>query len=118
MQYQRLTSKYEALPHVIPFQVPGFEKTVGVGSMVYTPRPMDCSLWFNDFVDKIESSIGRTYLPVCRLSDGEFEFLLGWQPLGPRSGFPKRLKGRLLHVIRSLQKGMDGRPADVRSDAK
>jgi hypothetical protein len=43
--------------------------------------------WFREFRERLLASMGRTYLPVYRMADGEFRFLLGrrvrWQSEHP-----------------------------------
>jgi hypothetical protein len=76
----------------IKFTIPGF---------IYKSTKFDRSLslsninsedWYNDFIDKVVSSIGKNYLPICRISDGEFLFFLGKQSLDIRYSFFKKLK--------------------------
>lgn len=85
-----LPRRYHVLPHSIPFTVPGFEEQIGPNVRTFTPKPIDCEQWFEQFACRIEATIGREFLPVCRMSDGELTFLLGHQPPSHRLPFVKR----------------------------
>jgi len=84
------------LPESIDFVIPGFEQNYPRGlSKTLALRKRDCEQWFNEFVDHLVDSCGRRFLPVCRLSDGEFLFLLGEQPIDIRLPFVQKLRLRL-----------------------
>lgn len=87
-----LPPRYRVLPHSIPFTVPGFEEQIGPHVRTLAPEPVDCEQWFERFLARIESAVGREYLPICRISDGEFTFLLGHQPPSPRESPIRRAK--------------------------
>lgn len=78
---RRISTKTVILPKIIPLIIPGFEKHAAI-STVYTLsiNTLDSLIWFKKFVDLLESKIGKEYLPVMRLSDGEYQFILGLQP--------------------------------------
>lgn len=81
-----LAQRYRILPHVIDLKVPGFCAMDRYNLRTYAPDPVDSVAWFSQIVDRVESAIGRSFLPIIRLADGEFLFLLGFQPPTPRVG--------------------------------
>lgn len=48
-------------------------------------RNEECQLSFDNFANTLISSIGKKYLPIVRLSDGEYLFLLGEKPPSRRN---------------------------------
>lgn len=71
--------KYEkALPYSVDMVIPGYEKSYPQGifrTLAISKR--DSIQWYLEFLSLLESAIGTRYLPICRLSDGEFIFCLG-----------------------------------------
>jgi hypothetical protein len=68
-------------PEDIDFDIPGFKKHyVAGGRNTLAIRNRDCAQWYYEMIDRVIDSCGRSFLPICRLSDGEFLFLLGRQP--------------------------------------
>ena len=86
-----LPPAYRILPHSIPFRVPGFIKQSRPEDRVLAPHACNCEEWFSAFADRVSNAVGRTFLPVCRMSDGEFFFLFGQQPPSLRLPFRKRV---------------------------
>lgn len=72
-----LPSRYDVLPHIIPFVVPGFEWIYRADHVTYAPAPLRCEAWFDEFANRVVDSCGQRFIPVCRMSDGEFRFCLG-----------------------------------------
>ncbi|MCX7113656.1 MAG: hypothetical protein NTX45_26945 [Proteobacteria bacterium] len=98
----KLPCQYHVLPHTAPFHIPGFKNNYRVGNMTFSPGEMDTEEWFEIFTERVLASVGNAYLPICRLSDGEFTVLLGQQPwymLGPVS---KRLRHWVGYLYRKL----------------
>lgn len=62
-------SKYLILPYIIPLKV----KYNETQSYVISPKEIDSVKWYEDFKNKVISN--NEYLPICRFSDGEYEFL-------------------------------------------
>jgi len=76
------TSKIESiLPYNIDFVIPGFEKSYPKGifkCLSFSDRPSE--EWFLSFVDEVEKAIvSKTFLPIYRMSDGEFRFCVGYR---------------------------------------
>lgn len=81
-----LPQRYRVLPYAIDLRVPGFTAMDRYNLRTFSPEPIDSAAWFSELVVRVESAIGRTFLPIVRLADGEFLFLLGFQPPTPRVG--------------------------------
>lgn len=82
-----LPDQYRIMPHVIPFHIPGFERHFTPHDFTLAPKPIDSADWFGQLRRRVEEAIGRRYLPVCRMADGEYLLLFGqqapslrWQP--------------------------------------
>lgn len=98
-----LPPRYWVLPTSVPFYVPGFEKQRYPQCYVFAPEPVDCAAWFDRFTGRVLQAVGSTYLPVCRMSDGEFLLLFGFQPPSVRHPLLRRWRIRLSqtrHMIR------------------
>lgn len=63
-------SKYLILPFLVPLRV----KYNETQSFVLSPEEIDSVRWYEDFKNKVISN-NKNYLPICRFSDGEYEFL-------------------------------------------
>jgi hypothetical protein len=50
---------------------------------------------FDRFADRVIRSVGRSYLPIYRMADGEFAFLVGWQRSLTDDSLLKRVRGSL-----------------------
>lgn len=86
-----LPKPYRIMDHAIPFVIPGFEQHFSPYDFTFTPEPITSEEWFTEFTDRVCAALGKTYLPVCRASDGEFLFLFGYQPPSLRWRPIKRL---------------------------
>jgi hypothetical protein len=71
--------KSKILKYFIPFYIDGFYNNEITGYTL-SNRNIDCNDWFIEFKKKISSNISKKYLPICRLSDGEYTFICGSQP--------------------------------------
>lgn len=96
-----LPAEYHILPESIDFYVPGFEKMRHPYSKTLVLKKRDCAEWYGEFVTKLADSVGNRFLPVCRMSDGEFMFILGERPLDKRLPLTRRLR----HEIYRLRSG-------------
>lgn len=81
-----LGKRYQVLGHAIDLRVPGFSAMDRYNLRTFAPEPVGSFEWFKSFTDLVEMSIGRSFLPVLRLADGEFLFLFGFQPPSFRLG--------------------------------
>jgi hypothetical protein len=91
-----LPAQYRILPHDIDLRIPGFEYLERPGDRTLALKEWRCEDWFNAFVDRLVVACrSQRYLPVCRMSDGEYLFALGEQPPDVRLPFAARTKERL-----------------------
>lgn len=110
-----LPAAYRLLPVSVPFYVPGFLKLDQGSDFVLVPEPTDCGTWFERFADRVAEAVGTAYLPVCRMSDGEFLMLFGYQAPSLRLGPARRLRIRLrqaAEVVRRRIRGFRAYTAD------
>ena len=83
-------------PESFDFVIPGFEKCSPPGeNKTLGLKKRNSEEWFNEFIDKLINACGHQFLPVCRISDGEFHFFLGEQSPDIRLTFIERLKQRI-----------------------
>jgi len=104
------------LSHLVDLRISGFEKSVPPGTI----RQLSFSArrseeWFDEFVGRVSSAIGNHYLPVFRMSDGEFRFSVGYRIPYPPPGKPALLhygeEYLATYVLRRRQKlFMSGSP--------
>lgn len=102
MIYKVLPMRYQVLPVVAPFKIPDFLCCYHEGDVTYAPVKIETEAWFKDFVQCVVDAIGKAYLPVCRMSDGEFRMLLGDQTLHSLYPFPFRIRHWLGYFKRKL----------------
>ena len=77
----KIKNKYKILPYLIEFKIPGFLKHYKEGIYTLSVSPKNSEKQFFELVDRIVYSIdNKIYLPIVRLSDGEYNFLLNDQP--------------------------------------
>jgi hypothetical protein len=99
-RYLKLPPRYRILPAETDQLIPGFESHFRPWHKVLSPRHRDCREWFDEFVGKVRGAIGKHYLPVCRLSDGEYTFMFGEQPPDERLPFWQKLISRAKQSLR------------------
>jgi hypothetical protein len=80
-------------PCDIDFYIPGYEISYPIGkSKTLALSSRDCGLWFEEFVNLVIEKINTpTFFPICRVSDGEFLFFLGEQPVDIRTTFKQKI---------------------------
>jgi hypothetical protein len=111
----RLPVDYAILPHMVPLRVPGFSSFDADDNRTLAISPDCTATCYNDFVDRIIAARSRAFLPVARMSDGEYMFALG--PQAPDVRLPRlahlRSRGRQIvsHFARrgTFRAGMRGR---------
>jgi len=81
-----LPTPYQVLPEVVDLDIPGFSKMRPHGLRTFAVSQQPIKDAFAGFVETISQSHGR-YLPVLRMSDGEYLFNFGFQPPPVRYGF-------------------------------
>lgn len=70
----------QALPYSIDFLIPGYERSYPRGifkCLSFADR--DSREWFYEFVDTLVTAMGRRYLPLFRMGDGEYQFAVGYR---------------------------------------
>lgn len=77
--FKSARDKSRIFNYLIPFYLDGFYNNEITGA-VLALRDIDCNEWFNDFKKTINESKRGSFLPICRLSDGEYSFICGPQP--------------------------------------
>ena len=84
-------------PFLIDISLEEYEQSVKKKFVLqYSLANLENSVWYENFLNKIENSINQKYFPVLRISDGEFLFSLGFR-------FPKfNKKTKLKTYIKSF----------------
>ena len=103
-----LPPEYWVLPTSVPFYIPGFEKQRYPQCYAFAPEPVECDAWFERFAGRVLQAVGSAYLPVCRMSDGEFLLLFGYQPPSVRHSAMRRLKIRVLQARSMIRQRLVG----------
>ena len=103
-----LPPPYRILPRSIAFFVPGFEGQSRPTDYVLAPEGIDCRKWFSGFSERVMAAVGRSFLPVCRMSDGEFMLLFGHQPPSLRYSPMKRLAIRCRQSLGRVRQRLRG----------
>lgn len=66
------------LEELVPLIIPDFLKhSEPVAPNVLAFNKKTSEDWFLKFADEVEAKMGKEYLPIMRLSDGEYSFILG-----------------------------------------
>lgn len=101
-----LPEEYRILPYSIDFILPGYSKGYN-GGRTLALRERDCAEWLAELEERVETAISsRTFLPLCRMSDGEFKFVVGEQPESVRVPRSVRLRRRIRGLLfKVLQRG-------------
>lgn len=87
-----------SFPHYVDLQLQEFEETVKEGDVLqYSFEKINPEIWFSQFSDVLQTSIGKRYLPVLRVSDGEFLFALGFKL--PEWTDVKRIRANIRSLI-------------------
>jgi hypothetical protein len=103
----------DSLNKVINLQLPGFTKNVPsgeVGQIVFEEGTS--GKWYGEFINRIQTSIGKEYLPIYRMADGEFIFCVEWRPELPRgiSGFAEKISWKIKGKVKqSFKRFVPGR---------
>ena len=103
-----LPPSYRILPASVPFRVPGFEGQSRATDFVLAPEEIDCRVWFTRFVDRVSRAVGTAWLPVCRMSDGEFNLLFGHQPPSLRYPPARRMRMRVRQAVGIVRRRLTG----------
>lgn len=75
-----IPAAYRILEHLVPLRIPGFPEDYARGALTLAPEAVNCQDWYQSFHERLRRAINqKQYLPVCRLSDGEYRILFGEQ---------------------------------------
>ena len=106
---QKLKAEYPSIykmknfPLEMDFYIPSFDKNNIPGSEKTLALSIkDCGEWYHEFIDKCIAACGHQYLPIYRMSDGEFLFVLGEQDFDVRLSFFEKTKLRLSNLKTKL----------------
>lgn len=84
----------------IPFRIPGYLQHEHPTWEAWAPDRINSEQWYRQFENRVMSAVGREYLPVVRLADGEFTFLFGEMRANHRWPLLKRLRHNILQFYR------------------
>lgn len=73
---KKYKKKYRILNHIIPLDFGNKE----CSGYTLAPELVDTNIWYQDFKNNLFILKKKEYLPICRLSDGEYNFMFGLQP--------------------------------------
>lgn len=104
-----LPKTYHILPESVDLAIPGFTKQTDPNAKTLALAKRDCSEWYHGFIDRLVRASGREFLPVCRMSDGEFKFVLGEQPPDKRLPRVKKIRFNL----KRMQTRLKARPFEA-----
>jgi hypothetical protein len=105
-----ITNKYKYLINKAPESlflkqliIPGYKNECN-NVITFSFSDIDLDKQYVNLIDQIKESIGKNFFPVVRVSDGEFNLLLGDQPPGPWWPFFTRIRKRLGLIKRKFIK--------------
>ncbi len=90
-----LPDAYRILPVSVPFVVSSHRRQYAPSARMLVPQHVDSEEWYQSLIDRLVGAIGKQYLPLCRMGDGEFMFCVGHQPPDLRLPWLTRMKARL-----------------------
>ena len=84
----------------IDFFIPGFEKNYPIGrSKVFSLKNIKCDDWYKEFIDEINNAVEKKFfLPVCRMSDGEYHFALGEPKMDVRLNLIQKIRLKISNL--------------------
>jgi hypothetical protein len=76
-----------------PFSLRGFADPVSYGGLAFhVPWRGDLAVRFAAFCDRVQRAAGREFMPIYRMADGEFAFLVGWRAPVRGQGVADRMR--------------------------
>lgn len=84
----------------IKFSIPNFDRHQHHTWEAWSPGQVDSTEWYEDFKSVVLEAVGKRFLPVVRLADGEFSFLFGVISANPRWPLWRRLRHNLIQFYR------------------
>ena len=99
MKISKINSKYIILPKVVDFKITGFLKHYEEGAQTLSVLENAMEDQFANFSERIMRARGKSYLPIIRMSDGEYQFILGEQPPSGRNISTFRYLGKYIKYL-------------------
>lgn len=84
----------------IKFSIPNFDRHQHHTWEAWSPGQVDSTEWYEDFKSVVLEAVGKRFLPVVRLADGEFSFLFGVISANPRWPLWRRLRHNLIQFYK------------------
>jgi hypothetical protein len=84
----------------IKFSIPNFDLHQHHTWEAWSPEQVDSAEWYDDFKSVVLGAVGKRFLPVVRLADGEFTFLFGRISANPRWPLWKKLRHNAIQFYR------------------
>jgi hypothetical protein len=84
----------------IPFEVPEYGQHAHPSWTAWAPEAIDSAEWYAQFKSDVLAAVGKRFLPVVRLADGEFSFLFGETAANPRWPLWRRLRHNVIQFYR------------------
>lgn len=84
----------------IKFSIPNFDRHQHHTWEAWSPGQIDSAEWYEDFKSVVIGAVGKRFLPVIRLADGEFSFLFGGISANPRWPFWRRLRHNIIQFYK------------------
>lgn len=98
----KLPKEYIILDHVIDLNLNEFQVSCS-NTKTLSVTNIDSNIWFEEFCDRVELSINKKiFLPVLRLCDGEYIFLIGKNIASKRINLFKRIIINLKEYVKQL----------------
>lgn len=70
-----LPAKYQIFENIIRYKIPGYDNFLEPKNYVLSPFFIEnTESWYREFRNKVIESIGKDFLPIARISDGEMSF--------------------------------------------
>lgn len=113
---ESLPLRYRVCPFLATYSIPGFRRYCDGVGFSFCPKPVHMDDWYWSFVSRVRGAMGRCYLPICRMADGEFRMLF-WPVLpNPRHSTAQRVKDALVTVLEAAQMAIGGFRASTAPD--
>lgn len=88
----------KSLCKLVPLDLPNFQTTAGAGfARQRSFSDVNATVWYEEFKSRIHRAIGKEFLPIYRMADGEFIFCVGERMYRPHGAvLDKRVIWRTL----------------------
>jgi hypothetical protein len=103
-----LPAGYQIMSRQIPLYEPGFQGQSRSTDCILASEETECTEWFEQLACQMAGAVGRSYLPVCRMSDEEAMLLFGHQAPSLRYAPAKRIATRGRQLFGRLRRRVCG----------